>query len=98
MPFTPRNSRVLIRRDQRAEETSGGIILPAQARELPQNGTVLAVGPGDRHPVTGERIPVGFEVGDKVVFLKYAGTEIEVDGEEGLICIVEKDVLGVLTE
>lgn len=98
MPFMPRNDRVLIRRIQRDETFAGGkLLLPENARELPQDGEVIAVGPGARHHVTGEVIPIGLNPGDRVVFLKYAGTVIEVDDEPDLVCITERDVLGIVT-
>lgn len=98
MPFTPRNDRVLIRRIQREETfAEGKLLLPETARQLPQDGEVLAVGPGARHHVTGEIIPIGLNPGDRVTFLPYAGTIVEADGEPDLVCIQERDVLGIVT-
>jgi chaperonin GroES len=80
---------------EREEITKSGIVLPDTAKEKPQEGKVLAVGPGDRHPDTGERIPVELKVGDRILFQKYAGTEFKLDDEE-LLILSEKDVLAVV--
>ncbi len=91
----PLGSRVVIKPLEREEMTKSGILLPDTAKEKPQEGKVLSVGPGDRHPDTGERIAVELKVGDKVLFQKYAGTEFKLDDEEFLI-LAEKDVLAVI--
>jgi chaperonin GroES len=88
----PLGSRVVVKALDREEITKSGIVLPDTAKEKPQEGKVLAVGPGDRHPDTGERIPVELKVGDRVLFQKYAGTEFKLDDEE-LLILSEKDVL-----
>ena len=88
----PLGSRVVVKALDREEITKSGIVLPDTAKEKPQEGKVLAVGPGDRHPDTGQRIPVELKVGDRVLFQKYAGTEFKLDDEE-LLILSEKDVL-----
>lgn len=97
LKLAPLGSRVVIKALEREEMTKSGIVLPDTAKEKPQEGKVLAVGPGDRHPDTGERIPVELKVGDRVLFQKYAGTEFKLDDEEYLI-LAEKDVLAVIEE
>src|SRR5881392_323738 len=93
----PLGSRVVIKALEREEITKSGIVLPDTAKEKPQEGRVLAVGPGDRHPDTGQRIPVDLKEGDRVLFQKYAGTEFKLDDEE-LLILSGKDVLGLVTE
>ncbi len=91
----PLGSRVVVRPLEREEMTKSGIVLPDTAKEKPQEGKVLAVGPGDRHPDTGDRIAVELKEGDRILFQKYAGTEFKLDEEE-LLIISEKDVLAVI--
>ncbi|MSQ37398.1 MAG: co-chaperone GroES [Chloroflexi bacterium] len=91
----PLGSRVVIKPLEREEMTKSGILLPDTAKEKPQEGKVLSVGPGDRHPDTGTRIAVELKVGDKVLFQKYAGTEFKLDDED-LLILAEKDVLAVI--
>ncbi|HEY8786279.1 MAG TPA: co-chaperone GroES [Candidatus Limnocylindria bacterium] len=93
----PLGSRVVIKALEREEITKSGIVLPDTAKEKPQEGRVLAVGPGDRHPDTGQRIPVDLKEGDRVLFQKYAGTEFKLDDEE-LLILSEKDILGLVTD
>ena len=93
----PLGSRIVIKALEREEITKSGIVLPDTAKEKPQEGRVLAVGPGDRHPDTGQRIPVDLKEGDRVLFQKYAGTEFKLDDEE-LLILSEKDVLGLVAE
>ena len=93
----PLGARVVIKALDREEITKSGIVLPDTAKEKPQEGRVLAVGPGDRHPDTGQRIPVDLKEGDRVLFQKYAGTEFKLDDEE-LLILSEKDVLGLVAE
>ncbi|ACZ38281.1 co-chaperone GroES [Sphaerobacter thermophilus] len=91
----PLGDRVLVRPVQREEVTKSGIVLPDTAKEKPQRGEVLAVGPG-RFDEDGEkRIPLDVKVGDHVLFAKYAGTELKIDDEE-LLILSEKDILAVV--
>jgi len=91
----PLGSRVVVKPLEREEMTKSGIVLPDTSKEKPQEGKVLSVGPGDRHPDTGERIAVELKVGERVLFQKYAGTEFKLDDEE-LLILAEKDVLAVI--
>ena len=95
LKLKPLGSRVVVKALEREEMTKSGIVLPDTAKEKPQEGKVLAVGPGDRHPDTGQRIPVELKEGDRVLFQKYAGTEFKLDDEE-LLILSEKDVLATL--
>src|SRR5439155_6747385 len=90
----PLGSRVVIKALDREEVTKSGILIPDTAKEKPQEGRVLAVGPGDRDE-NGKRIPVELKEGDKVLFQKYAGTEFKLDGEE-LLILAEKDILATV--
>jgi chaperonin GroES len=94
MAFRPLHDNVLVKRLEPAEEQQGGIIIPDTAKEKPQEGEVLAVGPGKVQD-DGSRRPVGVAVGNKVLFGKYAGTEITLEGDEVLV-LREADILGVL--
>jgi chaperonin GroES len=94
MAFRPLHDNVLIKRLEAAEEQHGGIIIPDTAKEKPQEGKVLAVGPGKLLD-NGTRRPVAASVGNTVLFGKYAGTEITVDGDEVLV-MRESDLLGIL--
>lgn len=94
MSFTPLGSRVLIRRLEAQDVTAGGLIIPEAAKEKPSEGEVVAVGAGDRKD-SGELIPIGVAVGDKVLFGKWSGTEITVDGED-LLIVKESDILGIV--
>jgi chaperonin GroES len=89
--ITPLQDRILIQRPKEKETIKGGIIIPDSAREKPYEGDVIAVGPG-RFDSKGQRIPMDVKIGDRVLFGKYSGNEISVDGEEFFI-IEEKDVL-----
>ena len=93
----PLGSRVVVKALEREEITKSGIVLPDTAKEKPQEGRILAVGPGDRHPDTGQRIPVDLKEGDRVLFQKYAGTEFKLDDEE-LLILSEKDILGLVED
>ena len=84
MSFRPLHDRVLVRRVEEDEKTSGGIIIPDTAKEKPQQGEVIAAGPGARND-KGEVSPLDVKVGDRVLFGKWAGTEVTIDGEELLI-------------
>lgn len=94
MDFTPLHDRVLVRRIEAEEKTAGGIIIPDSAKEKPQEGEVLAVGKGTRDE-DGERIALDVKVGDKILFGKWSGTEVKLDGKD-LIIMKESDILGVL--
>jgi chaperonin GroES len=94
LSFKPLGARVLVEPIEQEEVTPAGIVLPETAKEKPQQGTVLAVGPGDRDD-KGNRIPMDVKVGDKVLFAKYAGTEVKMDGKKMLI-LRESDLLGIL--
>jgi chaperonin GroES len=91
----PLGDRVVIRPMAREEVTRSGIVLPDTAKEKPQRGEVIAVGPG-RHDDDGDRIPMDVKEGDQVLFAKYAGTEFKLDDEE-LLILSEKDILAVIT-
>jgi len=80
----PLGSRIVVEPIEQDEVTAGGIVLPETAKEKPQKGTVLAIGPGDRNE-KGERIPMDVKVGDKVLYAKYSGTEIKLDSKKLLI-------------
>jgi chaperonin GroES len=94
MNIKPLNDRVLVLRIEEEEKTSGGIIIPDTAKEKPQEGRIVAVGPGKKDD-DGKRIPLAVKVGDRVLFGKYAGTEIKIDGIEHLI-MREDDILGII--
>ena len=91
----PLEDRILVRPEEGEETTVSGIVIPDTAKEKPQEGTVLAVGPGKRSDSTGELIQVDVKEGDRVMYSKYGGTEIKVDGEE-LLILSARDVLAVL--
>jgi chaperonin GroES len=95
MGFRPLHDRVLIRRIEADEKTAGGIIIPDSAKEKPSEGEVIAVGDGLRDD-DGERIPLDVKVGDRVLFGKWSGTEVKIDGEE-LLIMKESDIMGILT-
>src|SRR5271157_3771136 len=94
MKFRPLHDRVLVRRLEQEEKTAGGIIIPDTAKEKPQEGEVVAVGPGarDEH---GTLQPLDLKAGDRVLFGKWSGTEVKIDGEE-LMIMKESDVMGVI--
>src|SRR6187200_2247231 len=92
MNLKPLGDRLIVEPLEEEQTTVGGIVLPDTAQEKPQRGTVLAVGPGSRNQDTGEYIPMDVAEGDVIVYSKYGGTEIKVDGEEYLI-LRESDVL-----
>ncbi len=93
MNLRPLADRVIIKKLEAEEKTPGGIVLPDTAKEKPQNGEVLAVGPG-KVDEKGNRQPMELKVGDKVLFAKYSGTEVKIDGVEYLI-LAERDILAV---
>jgi chaperonin GroES len=92
--FTPLHDRILVRRVEEAETVRGGIIIPDSAKEKPQEGEVIAVGKGKSNE-EGKVFPLDVKAGDRVLFGKYSGTEIKIDGEEFLI-MREEEVLGIL--
>jgi chaperonin GroES len=94
MHFTPLHDRVLVRRIEGEEKTAGGLIIPDTAKEKPAEGEIIAVGAGTRDE-DGERIPLDVKVGDRILFGKWSGTEIKLDGKDYLI-MKESDILGVL--
>ncbi len=94
MKFTPLHDRVLVRRVDADEKTKGGIIIPDTAKEKPQEGVVVAAGKGARNEA-GERVKLDVVEGDKILFGKWSGTEVKVDGED-LLIMKESDILGVI--
>ncbi len=94
MQFTPLHDRVLVRRIESDEKTSGGLIIPDSAKEKPQEGEVVSVGEGSRKD-SGELIPMAVKAKDRILFGKWSGTEVKIDGEE-LLIMKESDILGVL--
>ena len=89
----PLHDRVIVKRIEEEEKTKGGIIIPDTAKEKPQEGRVVAVGPGKQED--SKVIPLGVKAGDKILFGKYSGTDIKLDGEDHLI-LREDDILGVI--
>ena len=96
MKFRPLHDRVVVKRVEEEQKTKGGIIIPDTAKEKPMQGEVLAVGPGARNE-KGELIPLSVQVGDRVLFGKWSGTEVKIDGDE-LLIMKESDIMGVLEE
>jgi len=96
MGFKPLHDRVLVRRVEQEEKTAGGIIIPDTAKEKPQQGEVVAVGPGARG-TDGKLIALDVKPGDRVLFGKWSGTEVKVGGEE-LLIMKESDILGVIED
>ncbi|MDR7029101.1 co-chaperone GroES [Rhizobium rosettiformans] len=94
MKFRPLHDRIVVRRVSSEEKTKGGIIIPDTAKEKPQEGEVIAVGPGARNE-QGQIVALDVKVGDRVLFGKWSGTEIKIDGEE-LLIMKEADVMGVI--
>ena len=94
MKFRPLHDRVLVRRVEQNEKTAGGIIIPDTAKEKPQEGEILAVGSGTRQE-DGKLIPLDVKAGDRVLFGKWSGTEVKIDGED-LLIMKESDLLGII--
>ena len=94
MKFRPLHDRVVVRRIDAEEKTAGGIIIPDTAKEKPQQGEVVALGPGARDDA-GKLVPLDVKAGDRVLFGKWSGTEVKIDGEE-LLIMKESDIMGVL--
>ena len=96
MKFRPLHDRVVIERIDPEAKTAGGIIIPDTAQEKPQQGKVIAIGPGGRDE-SGRLVPIDVKVGDRILFGKWSGTEVKIDGVEYLI-VKESDIIGVLIE
>ena len=96
MTFRPLHDRILVRRIEAEEKTAGGIIIPDTAKEKPQEGEVIAVGPGARDE-SGKLTPLDVKAGDRVLFGKWSGTEIKLNGED-LLIMKESDVMGVIEQ
>jgi len=96
MEFRPLHDRVVVKRIEAEEKSAGGIIIPDTAKEKPQQGEVVAVGPGGRDEA-GKLIPIDVKAGDRILFGKWSGTEVKIDGVEYLI-MKESDIMGVLEE
>jgi chaperonin GroES len=96
MHFRPLHDRVVVRRIDADEKTAGGIIIPDTAKEKPQEGEVVAVGPGGRNE-KGDLVPVELKAGDHILFGKWSGTEVKIDGED-LLIMKESDILGVVEQ
>ena len=95
MAFTPLHDRVLVRRVESNEKTKGGLIIPDTAKEKPAEGEVISVGEGARKD-SGELIPMSVKSGDRILFGKWSGTEVTIDGEE-LLIMKESDILGLIS-
>jgi len=94
MKFRPLHDRVVVKRLESESKTSGGIIIPDTAAEKPQQGEIIAVGPGSRDE-SGKLVPIDVKAGDKVLFGKWSGTEVKIEGKE-LLIMKESDIMGVL--
>ena len=94
MKFRPLHDRVVVRRLNSEEKTKGGIIIPDSAKEKPQEGEIIAVGSGARDEA-GKLVPLDVKKGDKVLFGKWSGTEVKIDGEE-LLIMKESDIMGII--
>ena len=94
MKFRPLHDRVVVRRLNAEEKTSGGIIIPDTAKEKPMEGEVIAVGPGARHEA-GQIVALDVKAGDRILFGKWSGTEVKLDGEE-LLIMKESDIMGII--
>ena len=96
MTFRPLHDRVVIRRAEGDTKSKGGIIIPDNAKEKPNEGEVIAVGPGSRDE-SGKLVPLDVKVGDTILFGKWSGTEVKIDGQD-LLIMKESDIMGVLEE
>ena len=96
MNFCPLHDRVVVKRIEAEDKTAGGIIIPDTAKEKPSQGEVIAVGPDGRDEI-GKLIPIDLKVGDRVLFGKWSGTEVKIDGVD-LLIMKESDIMGVLTD
>ena len=97
MKFNPLGDKLLVRRSEEEETSAGGIVLPGSAAEKPSQGEVLAVGPGSRNMNTGFPMPMDVKVGDRVIYTKYQGVEVNHNGEE-LFVIMERDIIAIVEE
>jgi chaperonin GroES len=97
MQLNPLEDRIVVRPNGAEATTASGLVIPDTAKEKPQQGEVLAAGPGRRAENTGDLVPLGVKVGDTVVYSKYGGTEITVDGED-LLILSSRDVLATVTK
>ena len=95
MNLKPLDDRIVVKPNEAETQTASGLVIPDTAKEKPQQGKVLAVGPGKRAESTGELIPTGIEVGQTVLYSKYGGTEVTVDGDEVLV-LNARDVLAIV--
>jgi chaperonin GroES len=96
MKFRPLHDRIVVKRIEAEEKSAGGIIIPDTAKEKPSQGEVIAVGPGGRDE-SGKLIPIDIKEGDRVLFGKWSGTEVKIDGEE-LLIMKESDIMGIIDE
>jgi chaperonin GroES len=96
MEFRPLHDRVVVKRIEAEEKSAGGIIIPDTAKEKPSQGEVIAVGPGGRDDA-GKLIPIDIKAGDRVLFGKWSGTEVKIDGQE-LLIMKESDIMGIIDE
>jgi len=94
MAFRPLHDRVVVKRLEGEEKTKGGIIIPDSAKEKPQEGKIVAVGPGARDE-SGKLVPLDVKAGDRILFGKWSGTEVKVDGDD-LLIMKESDILGIV--
>ena len=97
MSLQPLDDRIVVKPGESEETTASGLVIPDTAKEKPQQGEVIAVGPGKRSEQTGEIIPIGVSVGDTVLYSKYGGTEVTVDGDDVLV-LSARDVLAKVTK
>lgn len=97
MKLKPLDDRIVVRPGESEETTASGLVIPDTAKEKPQQGEVLAAGPGKRADSTGEIIPMDVKVGDTVLYSKYGGTEVTIDGED-LLVLAGRDVLATVTK
>ena len=93
--LNPSNDRVLVKKDPSEQYTSAGLIIPDNAKDKPQTGTVLEVGPG-KFDDAGARVPMGFKKGDKILYAKYSGIDIKINGEQ-LVVLTDREIFGTLT-
>ena len=95
MSLKPLDDRIVVQPNEAEQTTASGLVIPDTAKEKPQQGKVLAVGPGKRTENTGELVPLGIDVGQTVLYSKYGGTEVTVDGED-LLILASRDVLAIV--